>query len=334
MPESILQRSRTRTEQLESRQPADVYPARGVRRLPDLQARGRQVQRRFENIFDHRAVGIQPSRNRAVSDTGRQRHQGRRPDAALVSRTDNWRHAEVERPPRHPPRPRATAKQRRLEHEGHREGFLHLLRVHPDQRLFRRHRHAELPDEPGQPRGVGEWLLDVLEAHPRRATQELSRLLVAPRPVRVETQRDTFAYLLTQRTDEGGVLGDGPCADLELDATVTRVPHAPGLFEYLGGGSCEQAVYRYHGPRRGRHQSRQRPSGRIPVQVPDRQLEPEPDRGCYAVQPTTKLSVRVHPVLLHLTAYYRRGEPPQLRRGVDQTLHAEARKRSGLAPAF
>jgi hypothetical protein len=29
-------------------------------------------------------VGIQPSRNRAVSDAGRQRHQGRRPDAGVL----------------------------------------------------------------------------------------------------------------------------------------------------------------------------------------------------------------------------------------------------------
>ena len=81
MPESILQRSRTRTEQLEALQPANGYRARGVRRLPDVYARDLQVQRRLENVFGNRAVGIQPSRNRAVSDAGRQRH---RPDAGVL----------------------------------------------------------------------------------------------------------------------------------------------------------------------------------------------------------------------------------------------------------
>lgn len=84
MPESILQRSRTRTEQLEALQPANGYRARGVRRLPDVYTRDLQVQRRLENVFGNRVVGIQPSRNRAVSDAGRQRHQGRRPDAGVL----------------------------------------------------------------------------------------------------------------------------------------------------------------------------------------------------------------------------------------------------------
>ncbi|HYQ83733.1 MAG TPA: hypothetical protein VEP28_06985 [Rubrobacter sp.] len=99
---------------------------------------------------------------------------------------------EAERLPRRPQRPRDAAEQRRLEHEGHREGLLYLLRLHPDQRLVERHRHPELPDEVGQPRGVGERLLEILEAHPRSATYELGRLLVVPRPVRVHTQGDSF----------------------------------------------------------------------------------------------------------------------------------------------
>ena len=56
---------------------------------------GAARRRRLENVFGHRRVGVQPGRNRAVSDAGRQRHQ---PAAHLVSRIGR-RHAEAERPP-------------------------------------------------------------------------------------------------------------------------------------------------------------------------------------------------------------------------------------------
>ena len=75
MPESILQRPPPRTEQLWPLQPANDYDAQGVVRLPDVHFRSRQVRRFLENVFGHRPVGIQPGRNRAVSDAGCQRHQ-------------------------------------------------------------------------------------------------------------------------------------------------------------------------------------------------------------------------------------------------------------------
>src|SRR5918993_3622215 len=51
-------------EESESLQTTTVYGTRDVRRLPDVHARGRQGQRRFEKVFSQHAVGIQPCRNR------------------------------------------------------------------------------------------------------------------------------------------------------------------------------------------------------------------------------------------------------------------------------
>jgi hypothetical protein len=64
--------------------------------------------------------------------------------------------------------------------------LLQYLRLHPDQRLVEGDGRAEFPDKLRQAHGVGERLLEVLEAW--STAQELGRLLVAPRPVRVKAQ--------------------------------------------------------------------------------------------------------------------------------------------------
>ena len=76
MPESILQRPPTRTEQLKlsNLRTSIVRDASAVSLRPRS---GRQAKRRLDNVLGHPPVGVQPGRNRVISDAGR------RPDTTL-----------------------------------------------------------------------------------------------------------------------------------------------------------------------------------------------------------------------------------------------------------
>ena len=108
---------------------------------------------------------------------------------------------------------------------------------------------------------------------------------------------------------EGDVLGDGPCADLELDAPVTCVSHASRLCQYIYGRSREQPVYRHHRPRRRLTPVQAESPGRGRVQVPDGQLEPEPDGRCRRGPAHLQILCRVHPFTGNFATHHRAGEP-------------------------
>src|SRR5215204_997630 len=109
----------------------------------------------------------------------------------------------------------------------------------------------------------GKTLPEMVTPFPRVVVPVNGLLAGSPADVLVDAwrMRDTGYRSIklkigTRTVAEAGVLSDGPCTDLELDAPVSCVPHAPRIHEYIRGRSCEQPVYWYHDPRKGSHHLR------------------------------------------------------------------------------